>query len=52
MGLFCLLREFLSQIEKKKIPNAPKNENGLTLLIMMGESIRHKRVKLLHPEAS
>ena len=32
-------------IEKKNIPNAPKNESGHMQLIMMGESIRQKKKK-------
>ena len=41
LGLFCLHRENSSKNEIIKItPNTPKNESGLTQLIMMGESIR------------
>ena len=34
------------KIKKKRYPNAPKNDNGLIQLIRMGNSIRHKWVKI------
>ena len=47
LGLFCLHREISSknEIKVKTTPNTPKNESGLTQLIMMGESIRQIWVK-------
>ena len=47
LGLFCLLREISSK-KIKITPNTPKNESGLTQLIMMGKSIRQIRVNLGH----
>ena len=42
LGLFYLYEEISSknEIKIKITPNTPKNESGLTQLIMMGESIR------------
>ena len=42
LGLFCLLKEIFLKIDKfQNTPDAPKIENGFTLMIMMVESICH-----------
>ena len=47
MGLFCLPREFSLKIgvNFKSQKKTHKNDSGPTQMIMMGESIRHIRVK-------
>ena len=53
LGLFCLLREFSSKIKQnlKITTDAPKNESGLTQMIVMGKSISQIWVKKLDFEA-
>ena len=41
-GLFSLRKGIPSKIKKKIALDCPKNENGLTQMIMMGKSIGHK----------
>ena len=45
LRLFCLHREISSK-KNKTAPNTPKNESGLTQMIIMGESIRQIWVKM------
>ena len=53
LRLSCLNREISSKNEsknKKITPNTPKNESGLTQLIMLGESIHQIWVKVSRPD--
>ena len=51
-GLFCLLAGISSKNVIKITPYTPKNKSGLIQLIMMGESIRQRWVKITFPFSS